>query len=98
MSAPKANGCWKYGDMKVLSTTSSIFFGRQIRDVANTIHVGHIGSLATDKPLLGFVIDPDLLKGVDDFRYRNRFPTRAAAIRWLLAWALDQKPAVPKAE
>ena len=29
-----------------------------------------------------------------DFRYRNRFPTRAAAIKWLLDWALKQKPSV----
>ena len=30
MSAPSASGCWKYGDMKVLSTTSATFFRRQI--------------------------------------------------------------------
>ena len=28
MSAPRAIGCWKYGDMKVLSTTSSAFLRR----------------------------------------------------------------------
>jgi hypothetical protein len=54
--------------------------------------------MGTDKPLLNFVIEPELLKRVDDFRYKNRFPTRAAAIKWLLAWALDQKPAPPKGE
>jgi hypothetical protein len=54
--------------------------------------------MATDKPLLNFVIDPDLLKRVDDFRFKNRFDSRAAAIKWLLAWALDQKPTVPKGE
>jgi hypothetical protein len=46
----------------------------------------------TDKPILNFVIDPDLLKRVDDFRYEKRFPTRAAAVKWLLEWALEQKP------
>ena len=30
MSAPSASGCWKYGDMNVLSTTSETFFRRQI--------------------------------------------------------------------
>jgi hypothetical protein len=55
-------------------------------------------SMGTDKPLLNFVIAPELLKRVDDFRFKNRFATRAAAIKWLLDWALDQKPAVPKAE
>ena len=52
--------------------------------------------LVTDKPLLNFVSEPELLTRVDDFRYKNRFPTRAAAIKWLLAWALDQKPAPAK--
>jgi hypothetical protein len=51
----------------------------------------------SDKPFLNFVIDTQLLKRVDDFRFKHRFPTRAAAIKWLLDWALDQKP-VPKGE
>jgi hypothetical protein len=54
--------------------------------------------MSTDKPLLNFVIEPDLLKRVDDFRFKHRFPTRAAAIKWLLDWALNQKPAPPKGE
>jgi hypothetical protein len=54
--------------------------------------------MATNKPFLSFVVDPILLKRLDDFRYKNRFPTRAAAIKWLLAWALDQKPSVPTGE
>ena len=55
-------------------------------------------AMATDKPLLNFVIETDLLKRVDDFRFKHRFASRAAAIKWLLDWALDQKPAVPKTE
>jgi hypothetical protein len=46
----------------------------------------------SDKPMLTFVIDRDLLSRVDDFRYENRFPTRAGAIRWLLDWALRRGP------
>lgn len=46
----------------------------------------------SEKPFLHFVIDEDLLKRVDDFRFKNRFESRAAAIKWLLGWALDQKP------
>jgi hypothetical protein len=53
--------------------------------------------MATDKPFLSFVVDPDLLKRIDDWRFKHRFPTRAAAIKWLLEWALSQKPA-PKGE
>jgi hypothetical protein len=52
----------------------------------------------SEKPLLNFLIEPELLKRVDDFRFKNRFESRAAAIKWLLAWGLDQKPAVPKTE
>ena len=51
---------------------------------------------ASDKPYLNFVVDPELLKRVDDFRFKHRFATRAGAIKWLLDWALRQKP-VPEA-
>jgi hypothetical protein len=54
--------------------------------------------MAAEKPLLNFLVEPDLLKRIDDFRFKNRFDSRAAAIKWLLGWALDQKPAVPKGE
>ena len=37
------------------------------------------------------------LKNEDEYRYKHRFPTRAAAIKWLLTAALDQKLA-PKGE
>jgi hypothetical protein len=51
--------------------------------------------MASDKPFLSFVIEPELLKRLDDFRFKNRFESRAAAIKWLLDWALGQKP-IPK--
>jgi hypothetical protein len=53
--------------------------------------------MGSEKPLLNFVIEPDLLKRIDDFRFKQRFQARAAAIKWLLDWALSQKP-IPKAE
>jgi hypothetical protein len=53
--------------------------------------------MGSEKPLLNFVIEPDLLKRIDDFRFKQRFQTRAAAIKWLLDWALSQNP-VPKAD
>jgi hypothetical protein len=53
--------------------------------------------MGTDKPVINFTIEPALLRRVEDFWHKHRFPTRAAAIKWLLAWALDQKP-VPKGE
>ena len=47
-----------------------------------------------NKSLLNFIVDDSLLKRIEDFRFKNRFPTRAAAIKWLLDWALKQKPSV----
>ena len=67
-----------------------------MRNVVNENYYGYIGYVGSDKPLLNFVIEPDLLKRIDDWRFKHRFATRAAAIKWLLAWALDQKPAPPK--
>jgi len=49
-----------------------------------------------EKPLLNFLIEPELLRRVDDFRFKNRFDSRAAAIKWILAWALEQKPVPAK--
>jgi len=54
--------------------------------------------MGSEKPFLHFVIDPALLKKVDAFRFKGKFESRAATIKWLLAWALDQKPTVPKGE
>jgi hypothetical protein len=49
-----------------------------------------------DKNILNFLVDTDLLKRLDDFRFKHRFESRAAAIKWLLDWALNQKPAVTR--
>jgi len=54
--------------------------------------------MPTDKPFLHFVVEPDLLKRLDDFRFKQRFESRSATIKWLLAWALDQKPKRPEKE
>jgi hypothetical protein len=52
---------------------------------------------SAEKPFLHFVIEASLLKRLDDFRFRHRFATRTGAIKWLLDWALSQKP-MPKGE
>ena len=44
-----------------------------------------------EKQYLNFIADGGLLTRLDDFRYANRFPTRAAAIKWLLDAALKAK-------
>lgn len=50
--------------------------------------------MPTNKILLNFIVDNSLLQRIEDFRFKNRFPTRAAAIKWLLNWALKQKPSM----
>jgi hypothetical protein len=52
----------------------------------------------SEKPYLNFVIEPDLLKRVDDFRFKQRFATRAAAVKWLLDAALKAKLAPKETE
>jgi len=37
-----------------------------------------------------------ILDRLDDFRFNQRLDSRSEAARWLLVWALDQKPSVPK--
>jgi hypothetical protein len=54
--------------------------------------------MSTDKPLLNFVIEPELLKRLDDYRFKHRFDSRAAAIKWLLDAALKAKLAPKEAE
>lgn len=48
--------------------------------------------MASQKPMLTFVIDDALLRRIDDYRFEHRFESRAAAIKWLMEWALDQTP------
>lgn len=45
--------------------------------------------------LLNFVVPEELLNRIDDFRFQWRFSTRAAAIKWLIDWALNQAPKPP---
>jgi metal-responsive CopG/Arc/MetJ family transcriptional regulator len=46
------------------------------------------------KQYVNVLFDEKLLKAVDDFRFKNRFASRTEAIRWLIAYALAQKPKV----
>jgi len=50
----------------------------------------------SSKPNVSMIIDPDMLERIEDFRFEHRFPTRTAAILWLLQWALEQRPEVPR--
>jgi metal-responsive CopG/Arc/MetJ family transcriptional regulator len=41
-------------------------------------------NMPTKNPVVTLVLTDDLLKRVDDYRYENRIPTRAEAVRKLL--------------
>jgi len=47
--------------------------------------------LASKKPFLSFVIDEKLLTEIDNFWHQRQFSSRAAAIKWLIEWALKQQ-------
>src|SRR5262249_26128389 len=53
--------------------------------------------MASDRQLLNFIVEKDLLKRLDDFRFQNRFATRSGAIKWLLYWALVKNPSAAEA-
>jgi hypothetical protein len=48
--------------------------------------------VAADKTLVHTLMEPALLERVDDFRFSRRFKSRAAAMKYLLSWALDREP------
>ncbi|MDE2096716.1 MAG: hypothetical protein KGL39_05660 [Patescibacteria group bacterium] len=47
--------------------------------------------MPSKKPMLTFVIDTELLKRIDDYRFAHRFPSRAETIKSLLRQILDEK-------
>jgi metal-responsive CopG/Arc/MetJ family transcriptional regulator len=46
----------------------------------------------TEKERVTILMDPALLKRIEDFRYKQRFPSRSEAIIWLLEYCLNLKP------
>ena len=52
--------------------------------------------MATDKPKILLILDDDLLKRIEDYRFENRVNSRAEAIRRLLEEALSKYNKKPK--
>ena len=44
--------------------------------------------MPTDKPILTFAVDEELLERLNDFRFENRIETKSEAIRMLIEKAL----------
>ena len=48
--------------------------------------------MPTEKPILTFAVDPELLERINDFRFENRIETKSQAIRILVEKGLrDQE-------
>lgn len=45
--------------------------------------------MPTEKPRYTVIVDDDLLKQIDDFRFENRYPSRSAATLELIRVGLD---------
>jgi metal-responsive CopG/Arc/MetJ family transcriptional regulator len=51
-----------------------------------------------EKQYVNVLFDEPLLKRVDDFRFKHRFPSRTEAIRWMLEAAMKAKLAPKEGE
>lgn len=57
--------------------------------------------MPTEKPRYTVIVDEELLKEIDDFRFENRYPSRSAATLELIRLGMDaikkqQKQALKK--
>ena len=68
----------------------------QIVFVAFSKEIEYRRNMPTKKPRTVLILEDELLKRVDDFRYDNRIPTRSEAIRRLLEEALKKYERKPK--
>src|SRR5215204_1192708 len=50
------------------------------------------------RPLVNLLMDPEEIDQIDEFRYDNRFPSRAAAIKYLIFTRLEQQPTPTREE
>ena len=46
--------------------------------------------MPTEKPRYTIIVDHDLLKQIDDFRFENRYPSRSAATLELIRLGIEQ--------
>lgn len=69
-----------------------------IQYVRNTLAIQMSADKTKERQYVNVLLDESAIKRIDDFRFKGRFLSRTETIRWLLNWALDQKPSVPKGE
>ena len=67
--------------------------------IANSYRIVYMPFMPTEKPKIIFVMEENLLKRVDDYRFENRINSRSEAIRRLIEEGLKvSDPARPKAK
>ena len=49
--------------------------------------------MVTEKPLVNFHTDEELLEKLDRWQHHNLFSSRAEAIRWLIEYGTPEAPA-----
>lgn len=63
------------------------------RSIHNVIDYPRKGvSMPSNQPLLHLLVSPALIADLDDYRFDQRFSSRAAAITALLSYALELRP------
>jgi len=78
--------CWQYYLYTIPTSCQHL--------IATFSGFGYVSLMPSTKPKLLLVVGEELLKRIDDFRFKQRFHSRAEAIRHLLKDSLDryQKP------
>lgn len=46
--------------------------------------------MPTEKPRITVVVDDDMLRDIEDFRFENRYPSRSAAMVELIRLGIEQ--------
>lgn len=59
--------------------------------VAFVSQLATLAAVPTNKPFVHLILDPEMLEQIDEVRWTLRLPSRTAAIRWLLAAALEER-------
>lgn len=54
--------------------------------------------MPTDKPRYTVIVDEEMLKRIDDFRFENRYPSRSAATTELIRLGLEEIEKEKKAQ
>jgi metal-responsive CopG/Arc/MetJ family transcriptional regulator len=48
-----------------------------------------------EKQYVNVLFEEQMLKKIDEFRWKHRISSRTEAIRWLIGFALEQEPKPP---